>query len=107
MKQNVSTNRLHVVNPNIQLEKDILEKQNNSLKINSVLPAMGKLSALPDNLSVSVRGRASPASANGNNAGTSTITTMESGGIKITYEKQPSSAHSKSALDDHTGRVSW
>lgn len=100
---------MHIVNPNVQLDKDLLDKHNNLIKNSIALPVMSKLSAIPDNVTSNVRRTASPAAANGSNASTPTITTMESGGIKITYEKQqqPPLSISKSVQDEVSGRVSW
>lgn len=99
---------MHVVNSNIGVQNDtiqLIEKQTNLIKNSIPSPNINKLSAITDNLSGH---RSSPimVGANGNSTSTSTITPMESGAIKITYEKQQTSI-AKSSQDDLTGRISW
>lgn len=106
IQQNVSTHRLHVLNPVAQLETAaMIEKQNNLIKISTPSPNVNKLA---DNLSGHI---VSPNTVGTNgNTSTTTITTMESGGLKITYEKQPQPSISvKGSQDDvsASSRISW
>lgn len=104
--QNANINRLPIVNPNAKPDKEMIDKPSKKGAASS--PGIKKNAVIPDNIIGNARGRASPAGTNGNNASTPTITTMESGGIKITYEKQQvPAAISKNIPDDITGRVTW
>lgn len=100
-----------------QFDKDVpmVEKQSNLIKISTPSPTVNKLSVMPDKMSIDIvhcipsAALTGPVGANGNNSAP-TITTMESGGIKITYDKQQPPPNAKTSQiqsqEDLSGRAS-